>query len=130
MIPKNITKRDILKAIAEVNKRGIPQNRHSTKWSLIYDDQLYPPKYLISLANKFRNGLEWSPKKFSGGYESNQFLEERGFEIAPSGSRQKGYPLKSHSWIVISESVAIKEMDKSSFLHHGTAIPQDIRTFF
>ena len=38
--------------------------------------------------------------------------------------------LRSHSWEVISEEIAIKELDKSTFLHHGTGIPKEVRRFF
>jgi 5-methylcytosine-specific restriction protein A len=38
--------------------------------------------------------------------------------------------LKSHSWEVIREEIAIKELDKSTFLHHGTGIPKEVRRFF
>lgn len=40
------------------------------------------------------------------------------------------FEYESHSWKVISNQIAIKRMDKSSFLHHGTGIPVDIRSFF
>ena len=40
------------------------------------------------------------------------------------------YPISSHSWEVISKKVAFKKMDKSSFHHHGTAIPRAITSFF
>ena len=40
------------------------------------------------------------------------------------------YPISSHSWEVISKKVAFKMMDKSSFHHHGTAIPRAITSFF
>lgn len=39
-------------------------------------------------------------------------------------------PLKSYSWEILSERVAVKHMDKSAFLHHGTGIPKDIAFFF
>mgnify|MGYP001327972958 CR=1 FL=1 len=48
MIPKNLIEEDILKAIKEVDAKGIPLDRHSTKWSVLYEDNHYPPKYLIS----------------------------------------------------------------------------------
>lgn len=38
--------------------------------------------------------------------------------------------LRSHSWEVIGEEIAIKELDKSTFLHHGTGIPKEVRRFF
>ncbi|MEO1815514.1 MAG: HNH endonuclease [Acetobacterium sp.] len=44
--------------------------------------------------------------------------------------KETQYPIISYSWKILNLNVAIKEMDKSSFLHHGTAIPKDIRDFF
>lgn len=42
----------------------------------------------------------------------------------------KGYPIRAYSWEVLTDRVAIKRMDKSAFLHHGTAIPKEICFFF
>ena len=130
MIPKNLTQEDILQAIKEVDATVIPLDRHSTKWSVLYDGKHYPPKYLVSIANKFRNGEEWHQNKFSGGPETNQFLESLGFEIVTGGTQQNEFPLTSHSWEVLSSSIAIKHLDKSAFHHHGTGIPAEIRPFF
>lgn len=60
---------------------GVPQNRESTKYRLEYKGRTYPPKYLISIANKYVNGHELKPCEFSGGNESNEFLMNLGFEI-------------------------------------------------
>ncbi|OHY76653.1 HNH endonuclease [Priestia aryabhattai] len=38
--------------------------------------------------------------------------------------------LRSHSWEVIGEEIAIKGLDKSTFLYHGTGIPKEVRRFF
>jgi 5-methylcytosine-specific restriction enzyme A len=40
------------------------------------------------------------------------------------------YPISSYSWTVYSPRVAVKKMDKSAFLHHGTGVPRDIAFFF
>ena len=40
------------------------------------------------------------------------------------------YPIESYSWKVLSANVAVKHMDKSAFLHHGTGIPKNITFFF
>jgi 5-methylcytosine-specific restriction enzyme A len=40
------------------------------------------------------------------------------------------YPFSAHSWEVLSKNIAVKQMDKSAFLHHGTAIPKEIAPFF
>lgn len=37
---------------------------------------------------------------------------------------------ESHSWMIISDQVAVKRMDRSSFIHHEMAIPVGIRPFF
>lgn len=53
MIPENIKSEDIVRAVEEVEKLGtIPSGRDSEKYSLEYNGRFYPPKYIISLANK------------------------------------------------------------------------------
>ena len=81
MIPSNITREHIIRAISEIKRGEIPFHRESTKWSILYKGEHFPPKYVISLANRFAGGLELDPSQFSGGDETNNFLRERGFEI-------------------------------------------------
>jgi len=81
MIPDNITKKHILKAIAEVDRDGVPPGRGSTRYSLLHDGRLYPPKYTVSVANRFANGNELPSANFSGGKEVNEFLARFGFSI-------------------------------------------------
>ncbi len=40
------------------------------------------------------------------------------------------YPSSAYSWDILSDDVAIKHMDKSAFMHHGTGIPKEIAFFF
>ena len=130
MIPTHITKDSIKKALIYIDRYGIPKDRHSVKYSLKYDGKLYPPKYVISIANKFESGEEWEPEHFSGGQETNQYLENLGFTIVTTGTRSIVYPIESHSWRGISDTVAIKVLDKSAFLHHGSGVPRDFKVFF
>ncbi len=81
MIPKNIDREHILKAIEEVKKTGIPERRGPKKFLVEFNGVYYPPKYIISLANKYANGEELNPSEFSGGTESNDFLRGFGFKI-------------------------------------------------
>lgn len=90
MIPKNITKQHILKAIEDIDRNGVPSGRDSTKFLLSLNGKSYPPKYVVSLANRFANGQELSPSVFNGGAETNGFLQLFGFEIL-------GTPLNSPS---------------------------------
>ena len=89
MIPENISQAHVLQAIEEVDRTGIPKRRHSKNYSLLYQDHCYPPKLIISLANRFANGEELSPQRFNGGHETNDFLAKLGFEIIlyATGSR-------------------------------------------
>lgn len=44
--------------------------------------------------------------------------------------KETEYPIVSDSWTILTPNVFIKSMDRSSFLHHGTAIPRNVRQFF
>jgi 5-methylcytosine-specific restriction enzyme A len=54
-----------------------------------------------------------------------QNAEREGFAI-----EAHQYPVTAFSWTILSPTVAIKQMDKSAFLHHGTGIPGEIAFFF
>ena len=84
MISKNIKRDHILKAIEEINEKEVPNNRQSKKFLLEFNGKHYPPKYLISLANKYINSETLDPELFSGGIESNTFLSNLGFKIINS----------------------------------------------
>lgn len=81
MIPANISRNHIIQAIRETSERRIPLSRQSRNYLLRYEDKLLPPKYVISIANRYANGYELDPQLFGGGVESNSFLASRGFEI-------------------------------------------------
>jgi hypothetical protein len=81
MIPHNITEQHILLAIRTIDVGGVPPHRTSTRYLLIYDSKDYPPKYVISVANRFANEHDLDPHTFNGGSETNDFLRRRGFEI-------------------------------------------------
>ena len=81
MIPNNIKQENIIKAIEEIEKVGIPKFRGSKKFFLEYNGKYYPPKYILSLANKYANGKELDSYKFGGGTETNNFLKNLGFNI-------------------------------------------------
>ncbi|MFE0620055.1 HNH endonuclease [Priestia aryabhattai] len=80
-IPKSINKEHIIQAIQKIDREGVPDRRESTRFNLSYENKNYPPKYVISIANIFVNGKEYAPSLFSGGDETNRFLEGLGFRI-------------------------------------------------
>ena len=81
MIPQNIRKQHIENAIDEIRNKGDPKGRESRKYKLIFDGQPFPPKYVVSLANKYANGEELDSSVFDGGAETNSYLESRGFRV-------------------------------------------------
>jgi hypothetical protein len=81
MIPKNITKQHILAAMAEIDRCGTPDRNVPRKFMVDYNGSHYPPKYLVSLANRHANGSELSSAVFNGGAETNDFLQSLGFTI-------------------------------------------------
>jgi hypothetical protein len=85
LILNNINREHIVSAINEIDggRRIIPFERDPHRYQLIYYGKKYPPKFIISLANKYANGQELDSSQFSGGYETNNFLNERGFDIIP-----------------------------------------------
>jgi len=129
-IPINITEEHILRAAIDIDIDGIPAERESKKFDVKIDGRRYPPKYLISLANKYANIDELDSLSFSGGAQANSFLSKLGFEVIPKMDVNLRFPYESHSWRIISPSVFIKKMDKSCFFHRGTGIPADIKEFF
>ncbi len=80
-IPERIGKEDIINAIDIIDRKGIPPKRKSTKFDLINDNRMYPPKYVVSIAAKIATGNELPPNHFYGGPETNSFLTKLGFKI-------------------------------------------------
>ncbi len=87
MIPKNIRKEHIIKAIEEIDRKGVPKSREARKFNLLYNWKLYPPKYVVSLADKYANGVELNSEVFGGGEQTNDFLQRLGFEISEGNLR-------------------------------------------
>jgi hypothetical protein len=68
MIPSNITEEHIVKAIEEIdNGRPVPPSREQHRHFLKYNGETFPPKFTISLANKYANDTELVPDGFHGG---------------------------------------------------------------
>jgi hypothetical protein len=63
-IPQNISREHIEKAISEINLANIPSQRLEQHYSLLENGKSLPPKYVISIANKFANGEELSSDSF------------------------------------------------------------------
>jgi len=113
MIPKNIRREHVLKAIEEVKRIGVPKGRGSKKFLIEFNGNYYPPKYIISLANKYANGEKLNSSEFSGA-ESNDFLKALGFQIVEIKLSRK----IKHALLREGEKVT------SSMVHQGERCPK------
>ena len=84
MIPKNIEKEHVIQAIEEIKRSGVPPRKKSRKYYVAYENESFPVKYVISLANKYANGKILDPAEFKGGSETNPFLRALGFTLVDS----------------------------------------------
>ena len=75
VIPSNISREHVLEAINEIDRNGVREGRESRVWFLIYNGRKYPPKYVISLANKYINGKPLNPLDFTA-HEAVAYLKK------------------------------------------------------
>lgn len=80
-LPENIIKEHIINAINEIDRSGVPNRAHSSTYDIIYNNKRYPPKLVLSLANKYANGEELPRSSFSGGEELNLFFKKLDFKV-------------------------------------------------
>lgn len=80
----------LVKAIEVIDSEGVPHNRQSREYDVIYKGKKYPPKHLISVAYRLWKGQEWPVSRFSGGDQTNPYLLKKGFEIR----HHSGLPVK------------------------------------
>ena len=106
MIPNNITKEHLEKAIAEIESDGVRKGRHSSSYDLVYNNKTYPPKLVLSIANRYANGTELDPNGFGGGKgtEAFQLLESKGFTIVEKA--------KSNHYEIIMDYISMLKSGK------------------
>jgi len=141
MIPES-TRDELIRAMTQFDleirdsdeMRGWERNA-AHKYAIRHNDRLYPVKKIVSIAT----GLPVSD--FSGGWgsgQANEYVEKYGLSVTSldhqeptrSPEPELHFPYSSYSWEVHSPTVAVKQMDKSAFLHHGTGVPREITFFF
>ncbi|MCH8568731.1 MAG: DUF3578 domain-containing protein [Balneolales bacterium] len=82
-IPLNIQKEHLLAAVSHIKEKGIPSDAQSTYYDVLFENQRFPPKYLVSIANIYANGKELNRNTFKGGKNTECFnlLNNNGFDI-------------------------------------------------
>ena len=81
-----LTKDDIMRAFREIDRRGVPDRRRSTRYCALYSKRHYPPKLVLAYAEKINDGtsdLAEVPaiRGLFGGPQSNTALKKLGFDI-------------------------------------------------
>lgn len=115
MIPSNITKEHLVKAIQEIDKNGVELGAHSSTYDVVYNNKRYPPKLVVSLANKYANGQILPRDSFKGGQDQPAFqlLEKEGFKIIPKMNKELFTWVKTHHDLV---EIIKKKRDQQSQL--------------
>ncbi|MGN6400884.1 MAG: hypothetical protein ACTHMD_10540 [Flavisolibacter sp.] len=83
-IPENIEREHIFQAMLKVKREGIPAKRGHREWAVLYENEIYPCKLLISWANIYANGQELDPDPSNfNTYLAQDYLSSKQFEIVP-----------------------------------------------
>jgi hypothetical protein len=104
-VRSQITREDILGAIAALDRAEPNAFGPSTFYDLLEGGRRYPPKAVVGLAARRALGRPLRPDEFSGGQESWAFrlLRERGFKVVDKYKRSsvEGFPSEplTHVWI-------------------------------
>ena len=124
---EKISKEDIQKAILEIkNNPSLRKGRTSSTYDLIYEGVDYPPKLVISIANRYATGKELDSNEFEGGIGTPAFqlLEKEGFEIQKKSNNSDLYQLKKdflQEWpLERVQKMTLEEytnLDKNSFCY-------------
>lgn len=79
-IPK-FKRQDIIDALKFIDENGVPGHNASTKYVLVTEDgKMYPPKYVVAVADHLANGTEISTTGFNA-VEAKNYLEGQGFTV-------------------------------------------------
>lgn len=99
-IPKGITRADVLRAIAAIDRGEAHAFKGSRKYDLLENGRRYPPKAVLGLAAARLAGRPLVPADFSGGAESqcHAILETLDFKIVPKDGSESGPRFWTHYW--------------------------------
>jgi hypothetical protein len=80
VIPSNITRDHVISALKEIRNQNIPPVYQYRRYTLEFEGKRYPPRYAISIANKYANGNILEHSKI-GSKEAVSLLDSMGFSI-------------------------------------------------
>ena len=82
-VDRVLTRDHVIKALSEIDVRGIGPNEYSSTYDLIYKENRYPPKLVYAIAHKYAGNKELDRSTFHGGENTECFntLRKLGFVI-------------------------------------------------
>ncbi len=117
-VPQNISRDDLLRAIEEIREHGVPAGAHSSTYDVVHEGERFPPKLVVSIANRFANGEDLDRQSFRGGLDTDAFqlLEREGFKPVPKRDEfESGFEaLKKHFLAQLPEFTSFLD-DKTYF---------------
>ncbi len=79
-IPKNITREDVVHALQEIQEKGVPSRYGYRTNYVLFENEKFPPKYVIMVANKYANGRELDASElYTNG--ARKYLRDLGFKV-------------------------------------------------
>jgi 5-methylcytosine-specific restriction protein B len=131
-----IKKDHIISAIQEIKANpSLRKGRASTTFDLIYEGEDYPPKLVLSIANRYATGVELDHNSFLGGENKPSFklLEREGFVLVKKKAANNRYELKKaflQEWPLSRiQNMTLEEytnLDKTSFCYWLEAKTHDL----
>ncbi len=127
MIPSEITRDHVLRAIEQIGRATVPNNRASRDYDLILEDgRRLPPKYVIAEASLLATGRRLGSDEFGGGDEANGFLTSLGFFVgnkstegpgssSPSAAPSRTNPASGGSRIRVARAILNMGVTPSEF---------------
>lgn len=84
----NIDRAAVEKALKQIDKEGVPEKNKSREYNLVGENgKLYPPKYVVAVANNIANGVPISTEDFKAP-EAVGFLQGLGYVIDKNESKE------------------------------------------
>ena len=81
-IPNNIKRKHILEAISEIDRDGMRDGREEQCYFLVENEKQYPLKYIVSIANRYANGIELDPNPSNfNTYSAWNYLADLKFKL-------------------------------------------------
>ena len=117
-IPENLSREDILLALASIDKSGIPEGRGSSTYDVLFEGKLYPPPLVVGRANLFANGRELISVKGGRGTKCFRILEKFGFSIQVKRAKEDQSDVETSFEFALEahlEEFLIRNWSKTSF---------------